>query len=227
MRLATSIDEAHLMTSFPHIHGILLCGGQSSRMGQPKAWLSLAGQTFFERIAQALLAVTPHVIVVARPDTLLPPPPPGVSRIDDDPTWEASTLTGIASGIASLPASTQAALVVTCDAPLISSDVLRLMIGQWEVDPANSLAIGESEERDSKLIGSPLRFSFPLLISAASFSVVCERVKIGEFSLQRCLEQIALPIDTTFIATVDPQLRSLRNINTPSDYETLVREVNL
>lgn len=195
-------------------------------MGQPKALLSLNGQTFFERIARSLLAVTPRVIAVARSDTPLPPLPPGVSRIDDDPTWEASTLTGIASGLASLPVDTIAALVTTCDAPLISPDVLRLMVSLWELDPARSLAISEPEAGNYRSKECPFRFSFPLLISAANISVVRERVTAGHFSLQRCLEQIARPIDLELVETVDPQLHSLRNINTPADYQALLNEVN-
>ena len=47
------------------ISGVILCAGESSRMGQPKALLSIGGQTFIERIVDALRkAGLQNIIVV-------------------------------------------------------------------------------------------------------------------------------------------------------------------
>jgi len=52
------------------VEGFILTGGASSRMGRDKARLLLGGQTFVERIAQALTAIAPGRIslVSARPE---------------------------------------------------------------------------------------------------------------------------------------------------------------
>ena len=41
----------------PDVGGIVLCGGQSSRMGRPKAWLPFAGTTLLGHVAGSLAGV--------------------------------------------------------------------------------------------------------------------------------------------------------------------------
>ena len=52
--------------------GIVLCGGASSRMGQPKALLEIDGETFLSRSVQIVSSVCNRVIVVAGPNQELP-----------------------------------------------------------------------------------------------------------------------------------------------------------
>ena len=47
------------------LHGIILCGGKSRRMGQPKAWLPLGGETVLARVLRLLRPTVESIIVVA------------------------------------------------------------------------------------------------------------------------------------------------------------------
>ena len=61
------------------LYGLLLVGGQSSRMGQAKALLTLSGRPLYLHLLSSLLHFCPHVYVALPPlhplTTLLPSPP--------------------------------------------------------------------------------------------------------------------------------------------------------
>ena len=57
------------------VGGIVLCGGQSSRMGRPKALLPFGPEVMLERVVRILSAVARPIVVVAAPDQELPPLP--------------------------------------------------------------------------------------------------------------------------------------------------------
>ena len=50
------------------VAGIVLRGGQSRRMGQPKAWLPFGGETMLARVVRILGGVVDPIVVVASPD---------------------------------------------------------------------------------------------------------------------------------------------------------------
>jgi molybdopterin-guanine dinucleotide biosynthesis protein A len=62
-----SPDEAAM-----RIGGIILCGGRSSRMGQPKAWLPFGDEVMLQRIVRIVRAVVDPVVVVAAPGQDVP-----------------------------------------------------------------------------------------------------------------------------------------------------------
>ena len=105
------------------IEGFILVGGQSRRMGADKAELRLAGQSFVERIANELSAVTSSVkLVGGKPDT---------ARInlqtvpDVFPAWGA--LGGVHAAISACDA--EWALVVACDFPFVTQALFTKLAG--------------------------------------------------------------------------------------------------
>src|SRR4029453_508879 len=96
------------------IEGFILVGGQSRRMGADKAELRLAGQSFVERIANELGAVTSSVKLVGGK--------PNAARInlqtvpDVFPGWGA--LGGVHAAISACAA--EWAMVVACDFPFVT-----------------------------------------------------------------------------------------------------------
>ena len=80
--------------------GIVLAGGQSSRMGTPKAALEWHGSTLLRRTAGILARVTDGPVVVVRaPGQSLPALPPQV-EIVDDPREGLGPVQGLAAGLA-------------------------------------------------------------------------------------------------------------------------------
>ena len=98
------------------IAAFILAGGQSRRMGTDKSQLLLDGQSFVERIASTLTAVTENVVVVGkRPgaSSTLPHVP------DVYPQWGA--LGGVHTALASCAAHW--CLIVACDFPFVTAEL--------------------------------------------------------------------------------------------------------
>ena len=90
---------------------IILCGGQSSRMGTPKVWLPFGEETMLARVVRLVGEVcSPIVVVKSTPDQALPT----VSRevlITSDRVAGADRMEGLAAGLAALPVDVEAAFV--------------------------------------------------------------------------------------------------------------------
>ena len=103
------------------VEGFILLGGASRRMGTDKAWLSLGGKRFVDRIADALLPIASRVSVVGaneRQDEWRFPNVPDIY-----PNWGA--LGGLHAALAACRA--EFAAVVACDLPFVTGKLfLRL-----------------------------------------------------------------------------------------------------
>ena len=109
------------------IGSLILAGGRSIRMGQPKESLPFRGGTLLGRLAAELQTGCQPVVVVARGgDQVLPQLPPGVlvtadERPDGGPLW------GMRSGLRFLRqhghlGAGDAVFVGACDAPFVRAD---------------------------------------------------------------------------------------------------------
>ena len=109
------------------LEGFILAGGASSRMGTDKARLVLGGQTFVERVATALFAVTNAVRLVANNQA-------GVQTISDhdlpivcDVYEQWGALGGLQAALANCRADWAA--VVACDLPFVTGELLVRLAG--------------------------------------------------------------------------------------------------
>jgi molybdopterin-guanine dinucleotide biosynthesis protein A len=66
------------------VGGIVLCGGRSSRMGEPKAWLPFGDEVMLQRVVRVVKEAVDFVMVVAAPDQDIPNLPPDVLVVRDD-----------------------------------------------------------------------------------------------------------------------------------------------
>ncbi len=203
------------MTSGRRIGGVVLCGGRSSRMGRPKAWLPVGQETMLARIVRLLSSVVSPIILVAAPKQSLPPLeiPCEIVR---DPVGGRGPLEGIAQGLSTLQGRVQAAYVSSCDVPLLRPRFVERMIALLgehmicipEVDgychPLAAVYQVEVAEQAKQLLQAGLFRPVYLLDRVPS-----RRVTLDEFR------------------DVDPQADSLRNTNTPPDYEAVLRTLGL
>src|SRR3954454_18916278 len=102
----------------PALGGVVLCGGQSRRMGRPKAWLPFGGELMLPRIVRLLSEVVSPIAVVAAAEQKLPPLASDVLVVRD-PISGRGPLEGLAAGLAHLPVDVTAAYVSSCDVPLL------------------------------------------------------------------------------------------------------------
>src|ERR1700759_4194024 len=99
---------------------IILCGGQSSRMGRDKATLPFGPELMLQRVVRLLSQVVSpaNMVVVAAPDQVLPPLPPEVIKTHDVRAFRGP-LQGLATGIRALDNRSDALYATGCDVPLL------------------------------------------------------------------------------------------------------------
>src|SRR5437762_3277922 len=101
------------------IAGIVLCGGKSSRMGRPKAWLPFGHALMLQRVVRVLGEVVSPVVVVAAPGQDVPPLPESVAVVRDEVEGRGP-LAGFAAGLAALKDTADAAYLSACDVPFLT-----------------------------------------------------------------------------------------------------------
>ena len=194
------------MHDSPRIAGIVLCGGKSSRMGREKAWLPVGDETMLARVVRILSGVVSPIVVVAAQGQELPELPQGVLLARDEHD-SLGPLAGIAAGLARLAGECDAAYVSSCDAPLLAPAFVEKMIDSLD---DYDLVI----PRDGKF-HHPLAAVYRTSLAPAIEAQVAARRLRTAYMLHLCK---AREIDVAELRAVDPELRSLWNINTPDDY---------
>src|SRR5207245_3248051 len=107
--------------------GIVLCGGQSKRMGRPKAWLPFGDEVMLQRVVRILGGVVGPVVVVAAPDQELPALPDSVLIVRDEEKGRGP-LQGLAAGLTALEGRADAAYLSSCDVPFLRPAFVQRMI---------------------------------------------------------------------------------------------------
>ena len=208
------------MSTVAHLGGVILCGGKSSRMGTPKAWLDIGGETLLQRTARVVAEVAAKVVVVAAPEQALPPLPADVTVVRDAVEGRGP-LQGMAAGLAALAEQAEAAFVSSTDAPFLHPAMIRRLVtlrgaghdivvprAQGHLHPLCAVyGLNAQQEIAALLAADRLRLSF--LFDRMRTLVADEALLLADEAL----------------AAVDPALRSLRNVNTPEEYAAAVAEV--
>src|SRR5206468_5341726 len=109
------------------VGGIVLCGGQSKRMGRPKAWLPFGDEVLLQRVVRILGGVVRPLVAVAAPEQDVPPLPPEVAVVRDEERGRGP-LQGLAAGLAALHGRADAGYLASCDAPFLQPAVVRRLI---------------------------------------------------------------------------------------------------
>src|SRR5262249_11142430 len=113
------------------VAGIVLCGGRSSRMGRPEAWLPFGGGLMLQRVVRVLRAVVEPVVVVAAPGQDVPELPPDVQIVRDEIEGKGP-LGGLAAGLAALEGCAEAAYLSSCDVPFLKPEFVQRVVGCLE-----------------------------------------------------------------------------------------------
>jgi molybdenum cofactor cytidylyltransferase len=114
---------------------IILAGGESRRMGQPKALLKMHGHTFLEN----LLEVTRHprvgcqrvVVGAAAGEIRARVSLPGDVLVVN-PDWRRGQLSSLQASLRSLPAGTEGAMVCPVDYPMVSAELVAKLIAAFD-----------------------------------------------------------------------------------------------
>jgi molybdenum cofactor guanylyltransferase len=121
--------------------GVVLAGGQSSRMGTPKSALEWHGSTLLRRTAGIMARATSGPVVVVRaPGQDLPELPEGV-LVADDPREGRGPLQGIAAGLAALRGRADVAFVGSTDMPFLHPAFIRRVLGALAESDGTDVAL--------------------------------------------------------------------------------------
>jgi molybdopterin-guanine dinucleotide biosynthesis protein A len=194
------------------VGGIILCGGESSRMGQPKAWLPFGDELMIHRVVRVVKEVVGPVIVVAAPDQKLPNLPTDVSIVRDE--FEGrGPLQGLASGLEDLPKRVDCVYLSSCDVPFLRATFVRRVIS----------FIKEHEQIAVPRVGD----RFHPLAAAYRTAVLPSVLRLLAAGKSRLTDLfVELPtrvIEQHELTDVDPDFESLRNLNTWAEYEAALQ----
>jgi molybdenum cofactor guanylyltransferase len=194
------------------VGGIVLCGGQSKRMGRAKAWLPFAGEALLLRVVRLMGEAVSPIVVVAASEQDLPVLPADV-RIVRDEERGRGPLQGLAAGLAALQGRADAAYVSSCDVPFLRPAFVKRMI---ELLGSNQICVPR--------VGAyhhPLAAVYRLEVLAAVDEL------LGQDRLRPVFLFDAVPtrvVEAHELSDVDPAFETLRNLNTPEEYEKAVHD---
>jgi molybdenum cofactor guanylyltransferase len=209
----------------PGLGAVVLCGGESSRMGMPKAWLDFAGEPLLVRVLARVASAAWPLVVVAAPEQRLPSLPVDV-QLMRDPRRGLGPLQGIAVGLAALDGRARAAFVTSTDAPFLTPAFIRRLhtLHLLHTLPGEPRAIVAPRAHGHD---HPLAAIYDLGVRTDADALLAEGTRRLSALLARARTLFAGPdllLADDELRAADPTLRALRNVNTPEDYRAALAE---
>jgi molybdenum cofactor guanylyltransferase len=184
-------------------------------MGTPKASLPFGPETMLQRVVRLLSTVVDPIIVVAARQQALPALPDDVIVAQDE-REHRGPLEGLRAGLKALPNSVDSAYVTSCDVPLLVPGFVMRMI---ELLGDHDIAVMEIDGFPHPLSAVYRRATLPQV------EILLERDKLRPVFLFDAVR--TLRVRPEEMTSVDPQLRTLRNLNTRDDYRAALAEAGL
>ena len=197
------------------VAGVVLCGGQSSRMGRPRpgfpSVMRYSSWRLFRRLGKA---VTP-VVVVAAPGQEVPPLPDGVVVVRNREAGRGP-LQGLLTGLEALQRQMRCGLLSSCDIPFLRPAFVERLV---ELQEDHILCVPH--------VGGLLHpLAAVYRLEAAEHAARLLRAK------SPALSKLTEEVSTRFVSAeelveVDPELESLQNVNTPRNTRKCPAPVDL
>ena len=196
------------MTTLPRSErsALIVCGGQSRRMGQSKPHLPFGDETMLERVVRIVSPTVDEVILLTGKVANLPELPYAVTELPDRVAGQGPAA-AIYEGLKYVTGWSTASVVLGCDLPLVTEAQIEFLFARL---PNHEAAIPRFE-------------GYPQPLAAAYTNRAMEKMEeVLESGNQRLLDCIQ-PLDTCWVepeelAVVDPNQGLLRNVNTPEAY---------
>ena len=190
----------------------MLCGGKSTRMGVPKATLPFGPETMLQRVVRLLGTVVSPIVVVAAREQVLPELPDDIV-VTHDERDQRGPLEGLRAGLKALPSSVEFAYITSCDVPLLVPEFVDRMV---ELLGDHDIAVMEIDGFPHPLSAVYRRDTLPHVES------LLENDKLRPVFLFDAVRTRRVRPEE--MISVDPELRTLRNLNTPEDYLAALKE---
>jgi molybdopterin-guanine dinucleotide biosynthesis protein A len=175
---------------------LVLAGGDSRRMGRPKAWLEVGDTTLLRWMVERLAPAFSDVLVsFAEPEQLEDHVP---YRLVFDRRSSCGPLAGIEAGLAA--ARTEVSFAIACDMPYVSGSVAQMAVTAAHHCDA---AIPRFGDRPEPVCAAYRKSALPVIIAA---------LNAGQLKAADVVSRL----DVTWLDGIDPE--QFESLNTPDDY---------
>ena len=181
----------------PELSAYILCGGKSSRMGEEKGLVDFHGKPFVQRILEAVFPTVSNAVLVTRNQAY------GLFQLEmiPDLVEDKGPVGGIYTALSH--ASSQRVLILSCDIPKITAEVVSFLVEKARREPAKITFLSDGQS------DYPLTGVYPRQC-LESFKISTER---NELKLRRLVE--SLPHQR--VELDNERVSSLQNINSKTD----------
>ncbi|WP_261345590.1 molybdenum cofactor guanylyltransferase [Paludisphaera soli] len=189
------------------VAAIVLCGGESRRMGTCKADLPFGPETLLQRSVRLIGGVARPLVVAAAHDQPIPPLP-AFAIVARDPPSRRGPLQGLASGLAALGRDVDLVYLASVDAPFFKPRWLETLVATiGDHDAVVAVIEGRIDPLNALYRAAPTRSAVEGLLG---------RGQLRASTLFDCLNTRA--VADSELRRLDPDGRALANLNTPEDY---------
>jgi molybdopterin-guanine dinucleotide biosynthesis protein A len=183
--------------------GVILAGGKNSRFsGKNKALVHVGGKRILDRIYEVFTILFDKIILVTND-------PVQYMEWDFDIVTDIfairSSLTGIHTGLFYI--TTPYAFFAACDIPFIKKELIEILLGS--VEPSIDIVIPETSKGLEPLCS---------VYSKRCLKPVEEQLEKQSLKIERMFQKVRVKkISEDILRTIDQDLLSFSNINTPDD----------
>lgn len=192
---------------------IVLAAGSSSRLGQPKQFVALSGETLLERIVRESLAsvCSPIIVVTGKSSALFRQNLDGFNiQIIENANWEQGMGTSISCGMKKIienEKDSQGVVICVCDQPFVTAKIIDNLVKTFR--EKNSRIIASAY---NGTLGVPALFDRNLFVELADLS--------GKSGAKKIIEKYRA--ETLAIEFPEGAI----DIDTPEDLEKLRNRLN-
>ncbi|BDS09884.1 molybdenum cofactor guanylyltransferase [Aureispira anguillae] len=190
------------MINKKQLTAVILAGGKSQRMGEDKAFLMFQQQTFIEHIIHAVQPLVTEVVIIGAVHKYKQL---GLT-VYKDKIADQGPVGGIHTALSIV--KTPYLLVLSCDIPLVSTQLLQYLIENSLPCDVNVMTIRDKHQ--------PLT----ALYKRTCLSVFEHALEQQQLKLQALFEQM----EVHKIPCPLPLISCLENINTPKDFQRIKNE---
>lgn len=181
-------------------------------MGRPKAWLPFGDELMLPRVVRLLGEVVHPIVVVAAPDQEVPPLRSGVPIVRDEEKGRGP-LQGLAAGLNALRGQSDVAYLSSCDVPFLRPAFVRRLIDLLGDHAICVPRVGDHHH--------PLVAVYRLDVADTVAQLLTEDRLRPFFLFETVPTRVVAAAE---LADVDPTFQTLRNLNTPEEYEAALRD---
>ena len=205
------------MNNSQRVTGIILAGGKSSRLGRDKAWEDVGGQRIIDRVIGALQSSCDEVLIIGdRPERQNELSLPKCIQYRSDELKGRGSIGGLYTGLKS--SDTLWSLVVACDMPFISRELIRFMLSMISKNRCDAIV---------PIINGRYQPTHALYNSTC-IPFIEKNISSGNFRMDSYFDEIYLEeISEDVINSIQVAELSFFNVNTEDDLFTAREQYKL